>query len=116
MEDTGDRLQQQKKINESLKRDVEFQKKLNGQLQLTIEQMEQAQKIEVEQKKRDEDNQEKDKVQVIVQTENAMTKQIEHLKNQLKLMEDQLNIKVVEQQSHIVIEQELRNKNDQLLT
>lgn len=45
-----------------------------------------------------------------------MTKQIEHLKNQLKLMEDQLNIKVVEQQSHIVIEQELRNKNDQLLT
>jgi hypothetical protein len=62
MEDTGDRLQQQKKINESLKRDVEFQKKLNGQLQLTIEQMEQAQKIEVEQKKRDEDNQEKDKV------------------------------------------------------
>lgn len=34
----------------------------------------------------------------------------------MSLIEDQLKVKNMEQQSHIAIEQELRNKNDQLLT
>lgn len=110
--EADDRLKQQRNLNDSLQREIDFQKKLNGQLQLTIERMEQAQKQEKDQRALSEEN----KSQKYEKTENAMAQQIEALKNQMSLVEDQLKVKNLEQQSHMAIEQELRNKNDQLLT
>jgi hypothetical protein len=74
--------------------------------------MEQAQKQEKDQRALSEEN----KSQKYEKTENAMAQQIEVLKNQLVLVDDQLKVRNMEQQSHLAIEQELRNKNDQLLT
>lgn len=53
--------------------------------------------------------------QNITITENALNQQLEQLKSQLQLMDDQLKTKAQESTSHLQIENELRNKNEQLL-